>query len=64
MSHHEVLAVVARGGSVILCNHTNTERGYLGDVLKGWLEGELREEGGGEWEVIVSKEDKDPLRVV
>jgi putative NIF3 family GTP cyclohydrolase 1 type 2 len=63
MSHHETLAAVASGSSVILCNHTNTERGYLGDVLKGWLKEELDKEEEG-WEVLVSEEDKDPLRVV
>ena len=67
MSHHEVLAMVAGGGSVILTNHTNTERGYLGAVLQEWLAKELKAEEGedGEgWEVLVSKADKDPLRVV
>lgn len=70
MSHHEVLAAVAGGSSVVLCNHTNTERGYLRDVLRSWLEEELnkekedKDEEGGQWEVVISKEDRDPLRVV
>lgn len=64
MSHHEVLATVAKGSSVILCNHTNTERGYLSDVLQDWLKEEMDKEEEGEWEVLVSKEDKDPLRTV
>ncbi|KAI6159337.1 NGG1p interacting factor 3 [Pisolithus thermaeus] len=29
MSHHEVLAAIAAGRYVVLCGHTNTERGYL-----------------------------------
>ncbi|KAF9235382.1 NGG1p interacting factor 3 [Melanogaster broomeanus] len=29
MAHHEVLAAVAAGRYVVLCGHTNTERGYL-----------------------------------
>ncbi|KAI5998301.1 NGG1p interacting factor 3 [Pisolithus albus] len=29
MSHHEVLAATAAGRYVVLCGHTNTERGYL-----------------------------------
>lgn len=29
MAHHEVLAAIAAGRYVILCGHTNTERGYL-----------------------------------
>jgi putative NIF3 family GTP cyclohydrolase 1 type 2 len=63
MSHHEVLALVAQGRSVILTNHTNTERGFLKDVLKGWLQQELDQEEAG-WEVVVSEKDRDPLRVV
>lgn len=63
MSHHEVLAMVAAGRSVILTNHTNTERGFLRDVLKEWLGDELNKEEQG-WEVLVSQEDRDPLCVV
>ena len=63
MSHHEVLAMVALGRSVILTNHTNTERGFLKDVLQGWLTEELNQEEEG-WEVVVSQKDRDPLRVV
>ncbi len=29
MRHHDVLAALARGCSVVLCEHSNTERGYL-----------------------------------
>lgn len=34
MQHHEVLGAVARGRYVILCGHTNTERGYLPILAK------------------------------
>ncbi|WWC87745.1 YbgI/family dinuclear metal center protein [Kwoniella dendrophila CBS 6074] len=71
MSHHEVLAAVHAGTSVILTNHTNTERPYLSKVLQPWLEDELNKEidihddkPNGQWKVLVSKADKDPLRVV
>ncbi|KAK8861426.1 YbgI/family dinuclear metal center protein [Kwoniella newhampshirensis] len=71
MSHHEVLAVVAAGKSVILTNHTNTERPYLSQVLQPWLQKELNAEidihddsPNGNWEVLVSKADADPLRVL
>ncbi|KDQ15569.1 hypothetical protein BOTBODRAFT_31461 [Botryobasidium botryosum FD-172 SS1] len=63
MSHHEVLAAVARGVHVILCGHTNTERGYL-PILKEKLQAELGKEEGGPYEVYVSHEDAHPLRVV
>ena len=29
MSHHAVLAAKLNGSYVVLCEHTNTERGYL-----------------------------------
>ncbi|PWN19223.1 NGG1p interacting factor 3 [Microstroma glucosiphilum] len=60
MSHHELLAATAAGRSVILTNHSNTERGYLSAVLKPRLE----ELAGGDLQVSVSEVDRDPLRVV
>jgi putative NIF3 family GTP cyclohydrolase 1 type 2 len=66
---HEVLAAVAQGQSVILCNHTNTERGYLKAVLQPWLEAELNSDQNEDktssgWQVVVSTVDADPLHVV
>ncbi|KAK4687436.1 hypothetical protein P7C73_g2674, partial [Tremellales sp. Uapishka_1] len=62
---HEVLAAIAGGQSVILCNHSNTERPYLSTVLQNWLETELNSsEVDKDWEVLVSKADADPLRTV
>ncbi|CAO1638751.1 unnamed protein product [Sympodiomycopsis kandeliae] len=58
MSHHEVLAAVASGKTVILTNHTNTERGYLSDVLKPWLENISQG-----LQITVSQSDRDPLQV-
>ena len=58
MRHHDVLAAVAAGRSVILCDHTNTERGYLAGRLKGRLASRLGVE------VSVSTVDADPLRIV
>ncbi|KAH7886441.1 NGG1p interacting factor 3 [Phlebopus sp. FC_14] len=42
MSHHEVLAAVAAGRYVVLCGHTNTERGYL-PILASTLRSTLAE---------------------
>ncbi|XP_075687053.1 phosphoribosylformylglycinamidine synthase isoform X3 [Rhinoderma darwinii] len=59
MSHHEVLDAVADGRSVILCEHSNSERGYLrelGAQITQCLEGKV--------EVVVSQTDRDPLLVV
>jgi putative NIF3 family GTP cyclohydrolase 1 type 2 len=68
MKQHEVLAARAAGSAVILTNHTNTERPYLSKVLQSWLQSELNHEDEdgphSKWEVLVSREDADPLRVV
>lgn len=58
MRHHDIRAKVNAGASVILCDHTNTERGYL-PVLATRLR-----ELVPEVEVLVSKLDRDPLEVV
>jgi len=58
MSHHEVIAAMHNGASVILCEHSNTERGYLG-VFKEKLSAAL----GHQVEVHLSAADRDPLQV-
>ncbi|KAJ7721823.1 NGG1p interacting factor 3 [Mycena maculata] len=66
MQHHEVLAAVAAGTHVILCGHTNTERGYL-PTLATTLRSELGaapDSGLDGLEVIISEEDKHPLEFV
>ncbi|KAG2022433.1 hypothetical protein CC2G_000180 [Coprinopsis cinerea AmutBmut pab1-1] len=65
MSHHEVLASVAAGKHVILCGHTNTERGYL-PILAEKLRNGLSEdqEFGEAVEVLVSQKDQHPLAIV
>ncbi|EIW87399.1 NGG1p interacting factor 3 [Coniophora puteana RWD-64-598 SS2] len=44
MPHHTVLATVSKGNHVILCGHTNTERGYL-PTLASKLRNSLAELG-------------------
>ncbi|KAF8971886.1 GTP cyclohydrolase 1 type 2/Nif3 [Flammula alnicola] len=68
MQHHEVLAAVAAGKHVILCGHTNTERGYL-PILALKLQEELlakeyKDQGLGDVEVLVSQKDQHPLEFV
>ena len=58
MRHHDVLALVAKGSSVILTDHSNTERGFM-HVLAARLQDAL--DGVA---VAVSTVDRDPLRVV
>lgn len=58
MRHHDVLACVARGTSVILTDHTHCERGYLA-VFAEQLRAVLPDVT-----VSISRLDDDPLRVV
>lgn len=59
MSHHEVLDAVAKGTSVILSDHSNSERGFLA-VFRERLAVRLPDSVT----VVVSKADRDPLEVV
>ena len=63
MGHHDVLAWIQKGSVVILCEHTNSERGYLSARLKSKLIAELGESAGAV-EVFVSEVDADPLVMV
>lgn len=56
MGHHDVQAANAARQAVILCEHTNTERGFLKAVLQKTLESKL--EGTT---VLVAEADHDPL---
>ncbi len=55
MSHHDVLAHLAAGRGVILCGHTETERGFL-PVLAERIGARLPG-----LEILVSKKDRPPL---
>lgn len=57
MSHHDILNATAQGISVCLCEHTNTERGYLKQVLAPYLQ----KQGIN---VICSHEDHDPIQYI
>ncbi|KAG1933397.1 NIF3-like protein [Pimephales promelas] len=59
MSHHEVLDAVSKGTSVILSEHSNSERGFL-TVFRDRLAARL----GDTVTVTVSQRDRDPLQVI
>lgn len=59
MRHHDVLARVAAGTSVVLTDHTNCERGWLPT-----LRDRLRSRLGKAVEVTIAGSDADPLMVV
>ena len=59
MSHHEVLDAVSNKTHVILCEHSNTERGFLKTLVPT-----LTEMLNSKVKVTVSEIDRDPLVVV
>ncbi|OBR16206.1 Ngg1 interacting factor [Colletotrichum higginsianum IMI 349063] len=63
MTHHNALKAVQEGKTVVTVFHSNSERGYLTEVMKPLLEGELK---GKEVDVqvLVSETDRDPFDIV
>nr|XP_045616208.1 NIF3-like protein 1 isoform X1 [Procambarus clarkii]XP_045616209.1 NIF3-like protein 1 isoform X1 [Procambarus clarkii] len=59
MSHHDVLDATHQGASVILTDHSNSERGFLKK-----LQPRLHELFSKEINVVISEKDKDPLEIV
>lgn len=59
MLHHDVLDAAQKGISVILTNHSDSERGFL-RVFSSNLQTRL----DNQVQVIVSNVDKDPLITV
>ena len=57
LTHHQVAACL-HTGSVLLFEHTHTERRFLTDVLQP----EMAAAGGGDPEIAVSQWDADPLQ--
>jgi putative NIF3 family GTP cyclohydrolase 1 type 2 len=57
MRHHDVLSRASQGTSVILTDHTNSERGFLASLAKRLTDACLG------LEVSVSKVDRDPLQI-
>jgi len=58
MGHHDVIGALHAGMSIILGNHTSTERGYL-PRLAALMQRELPD-----LNVQVSTKDRDPLTTV
>ena len=57
LPHHSVLALLAEGASVVLGEHSSSERGYLPHRLAR----RLAERAEGALEAIVSEVDREPL---
>lgn len=60
MSHHEILEMTQKGSSVILAEHSNSERGFLSAILQP----KLTEAFNSKIEVIVSTKDADPITIM
>jgi dinuclear metal center YbgI/SA1388 family protein len=56
LSHHAVLAMLGAGASVVLAEHSSSERGYLPTYAR-----KLAELGAGALEVAVAEHDREPL---
>ena len=59
LSHHEILDAVSNGHLVILCEHSNTERGYLklfANKLNKIIQCRV--------EICISEKDTDPVTIV
>lgn len=61
-SHHEILHEVHRGTSVIVTDHSNTERGY-GLVFRDRFS-KLLAKYNESVEILVSEIDRDPLEYI
>lgn len=61
--HHETLHEVHRGVSVVLTDHTNTERCYFDNFKKRFSE-LLTKNGDENVEILLSAVNRDPLEVV
>lgn len=62
MSHHDALRLKMLGKCVLTVFHSNSERGFLRQVLRPQLEEALRKEDAAA-EVLVSEEDEDPFEI-
>lgn len=62
-SHHSALRAIQQGKTLVQVFHSNSERGYLREVLRPSLE-ELLKESVAEAEVVLSEYDKDPFTVL
>lgn len=62
-SHHSALRAIQQGRTLVQVFHSNSERGYLNEVLRPRLEEQLRAEVPGA-EVVLSEYDKDPFRIL
>jgi putative NIF3 family GTP cyclohydrolase 1 type 2 len=61
-SHHSALRAIQQGRILVQVFHSNSERGYLHNVLRPQLEAQLKT-AVPEAEVVLSEFDKDPFSI-
>ena len=59
MRHHDVLTKIQNGASVLLSEHTHTERGFLPSFAR-----RIEAAADGQLQALVSQADADPLRTL
>jgi dinuclear metal center YbgI/SA1388 family protein len=59
LRHHDALRALAHGTSVVLCEHSSSERGFLPVFAE-----RLREAARGAFDVAVSSADREPFELV
>ncbi|KAF2074034.1 hypothetical protein CYY_004648 [Polysphondylium violaceum] len=59
LKHHEILDACAKGNYVLVCDHSNSERGYLKVFKK-----DLEQLFNNNINIIISEKDTDPLEIV
>ncbi|KAI9868330.1 MAG: hypothetical protein M1813_005773 [Trichoglossum hirsutum] len=63
LTHHSALAAIEKGQIVIATFHSNSERGFLEEVMRPKLRDGLKEKWG-EVDVGISGVDRDPYEIV
>lgn len=58
MNHHSILALTSNGAHAILCEHTNTERGYLPVFART-----MKRAMGTGVDILISERDADPIQI-
>jgi dinuclear metal center YbgI/SA1388 family protein len=59
LRHHDALRALAHGTSVVLCEHSSSERGFLRVFAV-----RLREAARGALDIVVSEADREPFEIV
>lgn len=63
LTHHDILHETHRGTSILITDHSNTERGFINDVFKPRFS-ELLARSNERVEIIVSETDRDPIEYI